>query len=117
MNGQGTDRLYKLLPELYRWRDESHSQSLRVFLALIEQELHVLETDTAAMYENWFIQTCEDWVVPYIAELLGIRNAAHGGLSVVYRRPDGNVGWIDPERTVAANGAGKSLNGHGSVSA
>ena len=37
------------------------------------------------------------------------RNAAHGGLSVVYRRPDGNVGWIDPERT------GKSINGHGSV--
>ncbi len=37
------------------------------------------------------------------------RNAAHGGLAVVYRRPDGNVGWIDPERTT------KSLNGHGSV--
>lgn len=27
------------------------------------------------------------------------RNAAHGGISVVYRRPDGNIGWIDPERT------------------
>jgi ribosomal subunit interface protein len=27
------------------------------------------------------------------------RNAAHGGLSVVYRRPDGNIGWIDPART------------------
>ena len=26
------------------------------------------------------------------------KNAAHGGLSVVYRRPDGNIGWIDPER-------------------
>ena len=37
------------------------------------------------------------------------RNAAHGGLSVVYRRPDGNVGWIDPERTT------KAFNGHGSV--
>jgi len=35
------------------------------------------------------------------------RNAAHGGLSVVYRRPDGNVGWIDPERTLKAkNGSG-----------
>ena len=34
------------------------------------------------------------------------RNAAHGGISVVYRRPDGNVGWIDPERTVLSNGAG-----------
>jgi ribosomal subunit interface protein len=32
------------------------------------------------------------------------RNAAHGGLSVVYRRSDGNIGWIDPERTEAQNG-------------
>ncbi|WP_040308495.1 ribosome hibernation-promoting factor, HPF/YfiA family [Asticcacaulis biprosthecium] len=27
------------------------------------------------------------------------RNAAHGGLSMIYRRPDGNIGWVDPERT------------------
>ena len=40
--------------------------------------------------------------------LVVFRNAAHGGVSVVYRRPDGNVGWIDPERTAV------SLNGHGS---
>lgn len=26
------------------------------------------------------------------------RNAAHGGLNLVYRRSDGNIGWIDPER-------------------
>jgi len=32
------------------------------------------------------------------------RNAAHGGLSVVYRRPDGNIGWIDPRRTKTVNG-------------
>lgn len=25
------------------------------------------------------------------------RNASHDGLNVVFRRPDGNVGWIDPE--------------------
>ena len=34
------------------------------------------------------------------------RNAAHGGLSVVYRRPDGNIGWIDPELTKGHNGGG-----------
>jgi ribosomal subunit interface protein len=34
------------------------------------------------------------------------RNAAHGGLSVVYRRPDGNIGWIDPERAKSVNGDG-----------
>ncbi|HEV2083156.1 MAG TPA: ribosome-associated translation inhibitor RaiA [Brevundimonas sp.] len=37
--------------------------------------------------------------------VLMFRNAGHGGLSVVYRRPDGNIGWIDPART-AANGHG-----------
>lgn len=26
------------------------------------------------------------------------RNAAHGRLNMVYRRPDGNVGWVDPEK-------------------
>jgi hypothetical protein len=24
------------------------------------------------------------------------RNRAHGGLNMVYRRTDGNIGWIDP---------------------
>ncbi len=27
------------------------------------------------------------------------RNAGSGGINVVYRRPDGNVGWVDPETT------------------
>lgn len=38
------------------------------------------------------------------AQTIVFRNAAHGGLSVVYRRPDGNIGWIDPERTKNGNG-------------
>lgn len=29
-------------------------------------------------------------------QFLVFRNAAHGGLNVVYRRRDGNIGWIDP---------------------
>jgi hypothetical protein len=35
------------------------------------------------------------------SQTIVFRNAAHGGLSVVYRRPDGNIGWVDPERTKA----------------
>jgi ribosomal subunit interface protein len=38
------------------------------------------------------------------SQTIVFRNAAHGGLSVVYRRPDGNIGWIDPERTSRPNG-------------
>jgi ribosomal subunit interface protein len=41
------------------------------------------------------------------SQTIVFRNAAHGGLSVVYRRPDGNIGWIDPERTTHL------LNGEG----
>ncbi len=39
------------------------------------------------------------------SQTIVFRNAAHGGLSVVYRRPDGNIGWIDPERIKLAAAA------------
>ena len=31
------------------------------------------------------------------AQALVFRNAAHGGVNVLYRRDDGNIGWVDPE--------------------
>ncbi|MBZ0218587.1 MAG: ribosome-associated translation inhibitor RaiA [Fimbriimonadaceae bacterium] len=27
------------------------------------------------------------------------RNASHGGLNIVYKRDDGNIGWLDPDMT------------------
>ena len=30
------------------------------------------------------------------APVVMFKNAANGGMNVVYRRPDGNIGWIDP---------------------
>ena len=47
------------------------------------------------------------------APTLMFRNSAHGGLNVVYRRSDGNVGWIDPTgnptagRSPAVDGGGR----------
>ena len=35
---------------------------------------------------------------------LMFRNRAHGGLNMVYRRTDGNVGWVDPHGTSQAGG-------------
>lgn len=31
-------------------------------------------------------------------------NRAHGALNVIYRRPDGNIGWIDPSNTSTDRG-------------
>ncbi len=33
---------------------------------------------------------------------LMFRNASHGELNMVYRRPDGTIGWVDPASTAAA---------------
>lgn len=34
------------------------------------------------------------------APIIVFRHAGHGGLNVVYRRDDGNIGWVDPELLV-----------------
>ncbi|MGQ0455452.1 MAG: ribosome hibernation-promoting factor, HPF/YfiA family [Hyphomicrobium sp.] len=36
------------------------------------------------------------------ASFMIFKNAAHGGLNVVYRRPDGNIGWVDAQQSGAA---------------
>ena len=36
------------------------------------------------------------------------RNAAHGGVNMIYRRADGNVGWVDPEGNTVAAGTGQT---------
>jgi photosystem II stability/assembly factor-like uncharacterized protein len=70
MNQRLPERLYKLLPGIYQSYDALQGEPLRALLALLERELQILETDTDRLYDNWFIETCEDWVVPYIGDLL-----------------------------------------------
>lgn len=72
MNQQTTERLYHLLPAIYRQRDAAQGEPLRALLAVMETELQAIETDIEGLYENWFIETCQEWVVPYISDLLGI---------------------------------------------
>ncbi|MCP2680635.1 ribosome-associated translation inhibitor RaiA [Maricaulaceae bacterium NA33B04] len=43
------------------------------------------------------------------APFLCFKNAANDAVNIVYRRPDGHVGWIDPAR--AAKGAAKAAVG------
>ena len=68
-----SDRLYNLLPVLYRLRDADHGQTLRALMAIIGEELSGVEADIAGLYDNWFIETSDEWVVPYIGDLLGVR--------------------------------------------
>jgi hypothetical protein len=65
------DRLYDLLPAVYRLRDAAQGYPLRALLNVIAEQVHVVEADITQLYENWFIETCQDWVVPYIGSLIG----------------------------------------------
>lgn len=71
--GAQPDRLYDLLPVVYRMRDADQGYPLRDFLRVLATQANVLERDIARLYDNWFIETCDAWVVPYIGDLLGYR--------------------------------------------
>jgi hypothetical protein len=73
------DRLYDLLPAVYRQRDEPHGLPLRDLLRVIAEQVNLIEDDIVRMYDDWFIETCQDWVVPYIADLVGYQ-IVHSGV-------------------------------------
>jgi hypothetical protein len=67
------ERLYNLLPAIYRIKDVEKGEPLNALMAVIERELQAIESDIDRLYDNWFIETCDEWVVPYIGDLLGVK--------------------------------------------
>src|SRR5512143_502425 len=79
MNDDRLDRLYQLLPAIDRQRDKEQGEPLRALLRVIAEQVNIVEDDIAQLYDNWFIETCEDWVVPYIGDLVGYRPVHEAG--------------------------------------
>lgn len=101
-----SERLYNLLPAIYRLRDQRQGQPLRALLAGLEQEFRLIEADIDGLYDNWFIETCEEWVIPDIADLLGVSQVNTGGTifsgqrrrvadTLGYRRRRGNAAILE----------------------
>lgn len=78
--------LYPLLPGFHRQMDANAGQPLRALLAVLEREMRLVDSSISRSYENWFIETCEDWVVPYIAELLAVQRLPNYGSSTFNQR-------------------------------
>lgn len=72
MSLRSAERIYALLPTLYRQRDALQGEPLRALLSVLDAELSELETDIDGLYEDGFIETCAEWAVPYLGDLLGI---------------------------------------------
>jgi Phage tail protein (Tail_P2_I) len=67
-----TDRLYGLLPRVHRARDAEADFPLRTILRALEDELDARDEDIARLYDDWFIETCDEAFLPYFAELVGL---------------------------------------------
>ncbi|WIX99179.1 hypothetical protein QRX60_34725 [Amycolatopsis mongoliensis] len=68
-----TERLYELLPSFVRARDFAVGEPLRALLAVITEQVDLVQDDIRQLYDNWFIETCQDWAVPYLGDLVGYR--------------------------------------------
>src|SRR5215208_507383 len=103
MNEDHRDRLYELLPAVYRHRDAEVGLPLRSLMRVIEEQVDVVEQDIQRLHENWFIETCEDWVVPYIADLVGYHpvheSGEPGDTGTLSERTRGRI--LVPRREVA----------------
>jgi len=95
------DLLYGLLPEVYRGRD-THGE-LRRFLALFGHELGRLRGNLDQLRRDLFIESCQDWVVPYLADLVATdivfneaaRNRADVRDTIRWRRQKGTLAGLE----------------------
>ena len=79
---------------------------LKALLSVMAEQAAVLSDNLEQLYDDFFIETCAEWVVPYIGELVGTRNiAAFPGASftarafvantMAYRRRKGTAAVIE----------------------
>jgi hypothetical protein len=72
MSTASAERLFGLLPAVHRIRDADEGEPLRALLGVIGEQFALMEEDLDRLYDNFFIETCEEWVVPYLGDLLGV---------------------------------------------
>jgi hypothetical protein len=97
--------LFERLPDIYRTRDAevAPANQLRAYLRAIEGPFDALHQNIAQLYEDLFIDTCDDWVIPYLADLLGTTHLkgdprtlrADVADTIALRRRKGTLGAIE----------------------
>src|SRR2546429_9975827 len=95
--------LYSLLPAVYRIRDSERGYPLRALLGLISTQAELVKTDIDGLYDDLFIETCADWVIPYIGDLVA-NNALYEAVrgrradvakTIYYRRRKGTLPMLE----------------------
>src|SRR6185295_17812526 len=84
-------RLYERVPAYYRVADAEQGMPLFALLRVVGEQVANLRSDLDKLWDNFFIETSDDWVVPYIATLTGTNLLAN---------PVGQSNRLDVRNTV-----------------
>lgn len=95
--------LYELLPVVHRERDAVKGGPLEALLTVITEQARHVQGSIAALWDDFFIETCDEWVIPYIADLIGTdplhdidgRNRADIAKTIYYRRRKGTLAQLE----------------------
>jgi hypothetical protein len=100
-----TQSMFDLLPAVYRLRDADRGGPLEALLSVFANQAEVVDLDIELLYDNWFVETCDPWLIPYIGDLLAVRPvyAIDGAVSrrayvantIRYRRRKGTVSVLE----------------------
>jgi hypothetical protein len=99
------DRLFSLLPQYIRRRDAEAGEPLRALLAVLGEQADVVASGIGQLYDDWFIETCAHWAVPYIGDLVGyraLRGYGDAGAAAANADGLGVATRLSPRRDVAA---------------
>jgi hypothetical protein len=78
--------LYELLPAVYRLRDSERGEPLRALLDIVSDQAELLRDDLDGLWDDLFVETAAEWVVPYIGDL--VANTPLYEVPLVGRRAD-----------------------------
>ena len=91
-------RAYVLAPEDEEEDEQGAKNGHATSMKTLSDELHatIVAEDTTAI-ETLTVRDAVMKMDLAFQPLMMFRNSRTGGLNVIYRRPDGHVGWIDPK--------------------
>ena len=89
----GDDPLYGWLPAVYRMRDAAQGSPLRTLLRAIAGQAGQFTEDIGRLYANWFVETCDEDVLPYFAGLVGLALGPPQPVSAGCVRSGADAAW------------------------
>jgi hypothetical protein len=79
-------QIYPLIPSIYRDQDATIGYPLLALCKVLDVEYGRLRADVESLYDQWFIETSSQWVVPYIGGLLGVTGIETSAANVPTQR-------------------------------